>query len=125
MRDLGNGRLHWAAQGPGGISVSWDAEVTEAIPNKLLAWRSLPGSMIKTEGVARFEQNPTRCCTRVAIRMLYKPPAGMIGHYVAALFGADPKSEMDDDLIRLKSLLERGKTRAHGVDVRKETLPTA
>jgi uncharacterized membrane protein len=28
---------------------------------------------------------------------------------VAALLGADPKQQLDDDLLRLKSLLERGK----------------
>ena len=49
--------------------------------------------------------------------MSYCPPAGILGHTVARLFGADPKSEIDDDMVRLKSLLEVGKTRAHGETV--------
>jgi uncharacterized membrane protein len=119
--DLGQGRSHWVAEGPAGISVSWDAEVTQAIPNKLLAWRSIPGSTIETEGVVRFDESPNGS-TRVGIRMLYKPPVGVLGHYVASLFGADPKAEIDEDMVRLKSLLERGKTRAHGITVSRESL---
>ena len=55
--------------------------------------------------------------TRVGIRMFYKPPGGVIGLYLAALFGADAKYDMDDDLVRLKSLIELGRTRAHGIPV--------
>jgi uncharacterized membrane protein len=121
VRDLGNGRLHWVAEGPGGISLSWDAEVTQSTPNKLLAWRSLPGSRIDSEGVVRFDPN-SNGGTRLSVRILYRPPAGVLGHYVAALFGVDPKSEIDDDLVRLKSLIELGKTRAHGVRVSREAL---
>lgn len=40
--------------------------------------------------------------------MSYNPPAGAIGHVVASLFGADPKSEMDADLARMKTLIETG-----------------
>jgi len=57
--------------------------------------------------------------------MWYRPPAGVLGHYVASLFGADPKSEMDDDMVRLKSLIEIGKTRAHGVRIQRESLQEA
>jgi len=127
IHDLGNGKSHWVAKGPGGISVSWDAELTDRIPNKLLAWRSVPGSAVETEGVVRFDQDPGGG-TRVSIQMFYKPPAGLIGHYVASLFGSDPKHEMDDDMVRLKSLIELGKTRANGTrvtleDVRLQTSP--
>jgi len=114
-----NGRSHWVAAGPAGISISWDAEITEQRPNQLLAWSSVPSSTIRTEGRVRFDTEPDGR-TRVSIRMSYCPPAGVLGHAVACLFGADPKSEMDDDLVRLKSLLEVGKTRAHGVPVTRE-----
>jgi len=118
---LGEGTFRWTAEGPAGLSISWDAETIECVPNKLLAWRSVPGSTIETEGTVRFEEN-SHGGTRVRIRMCYKPPAGIIGHYVAALFGRDPKSEIDDDMVRLKSLMETGKTRAHGVRVERESV---
>ena len=43
------------------------------------------------------------------MRLSYNPPAGAVGHAIAKAFGADPKSEMDQDLLRMKSLLETGK----------------
>jgi len=46
--------------------------------------------------------------TVVDVRLSYYPPAGAVGHAIASLFGADPKSEMDDDLMRMKSFIETG-----------------
>lgn len=119
VRHLRNGRSHWIAAGPGGISIPWDAEVTEQKANERLAWKSLPGSAVRTAGVVHFDRI-TDNRTRVQIRMSYCPPGGLLGHSVAWLFGADPKSEMDDDLVRLKSLLETGKTHAHSAPVTRE-----
>jgi uncharacterized membrane protein len=123
VRDLGNGKSHWVAEGPGRIAISWDAEITEFQKNQRLAWRSVAGSDVKTEGVVKFSQGRDGGTT-VSIHMCYCPPAGVLGHGVAWLFGADPKTEMDDDLVRLKSLMEIGKTRAHGATVRREEFAT-
>ena len=113
VRDLGEGRSYWVAESPTGISVSWEAEVTECVPNQLLAWRSIPGSTIDNAGTIHFEPAPGGA-TRIQMRISYNPPAGALGHAVATLLGANPKREIDDDMARLKSLLEVGKTRAHG-----------
>jgi uncharacterized membrane protein len=40
--------------------------------------------------------------------MSYNPPARVLGHVVARLFGADPKTELDEDLMRMKTFLETG-----------------
>lgn len=40
--------------------------------------------------------------------MSYSPPAGVLGHGIAVLLGADPKRQMDDDLARMKEFIERG-----------------
>jgi hypothetical protein len=58
--------------------------------------------------------------TQVNVNMSYTPPAGAVGHAVASLFGKDPKTEMDADLARMKSLLEQGRTRAGGQRVTRE-----
>jgi uncharacterized membrane protein len=47
--------------------------------------------------------------TRLDVEMSYSPPAGVLGHVVAKLFGADPKTELDEDLLRMKTFLETGK----------------
>jgi uncharacterized membrane protein len=54
--------------------------------------------------------------------MCYNPPAGAIGHAVAKLFGVGPKEVIDEDLVRMKSLFEHGKTRAHGKMVTRDQL---
>jgi uncharacterized membrane protein len=46
--------------------------------------------------------------------MSYVPPVGVVGHAVAQLFGVDPRQAMHEDLIRLKTLLEEGKTTSEG-----------
>jgi uncharacterized membrane protein len=58
-------------------------------------------------GLTQFSSNPDGS-TRVDIKMSYNPPAGVLGHLIAQLFGVDPKQEMDDDLMRMKSFIETG-----------------
>ncbi len=52
--------------------------------------------------------------------MSYGPPGGAVGHTVASLFGGDPQQLMDEDLVRFKSLVEKGTTSTEGrrVDAR-------
>jgi uncharacterized membrane protein len=106
-------RGHWKVRGPGGITMSFDTEVTRLVPQEIFAWKTLPGSTIEHAGIARFEEVGDGA-TRLSIRMSYKPPAGAVGHALATLFRKDPKTALDEDLVRMKSLLEDGKTRAHG-----------
>jgi uncharacterized membrane protein len=112
VRDLGGGRSHWVARGPAGVSVRWDAVETAREPNRALAWKSEPGSRVPNAGIIRFE--PVGEDTRVSIRFSYNPPGGALGHFAALLFGADPKGLMDEDLVRLKGLIETGQAAAPG-----------
>lgn len=107
VRDHGNGRSHWVVKGPAGMTVNWDADVTIFQPNETIAWRSVPGSMVDNAGVIRFEPNE-KGGTRVNIKLSYNPPGGALGHAMAMLFGADAKSELDADLLRVKTLIETG-----------------
>jgi uncharacterized membrane protein len=106
VRDLGGGRSHWVVAGPAGVPVEWEAEVTETTPNRVLAWRTVPGATVAHAGIVHFA--PTPSGTRVEVRLSYAPPGGAAGHAVAALFGADPKREIDADLARMKTMLETG-----------------
>jgi uncharacterized membrane protein len=111
VRRSGDGRWHWIVDGPAGTTVEWDAEVSEFVPDELVAWKTVPGAAVASSGIAMFEDDSRG--TRLDIRLSYNPPAGAIGHGLAVLFRADPKRQLDDDLLRLKSLLEHGK--AEGV----------
>lgn len=110
VRDLGDGRFHWVVAGPAGTPVCWDAALTEHTPNEVIAWTSDPGSVIANSGAVHFEPVGPNC-TRVSVHLSYQPPAGALGHLAARLFGADPESAMDADLLRFKALIEENWTR--------------
>lgn len=107
VRDLGGGRSAWTVAGPLGAPIRFNAVVTEQVQNEVFAWKSEEGQPVAHAGIVRFA--PAGTGTRVDIRMSYKPPAGAAGHLIASLFGADPKTEMDQDLQRMKSFLETGR----------------
>jgi len=106
---LEGGRYRWTVDGPAGVPVSWESEITADVPNELLAWRTVPGSPVQSSGVVQFEPS-SYGGTRIHVRMCYRPPANAAGHAAAMVFGKDPRRQIDDDLLRFKSLLEAGKT---------------
>jgi uncharacterized membrane protein len=108
VKDLGDGRSHWTVAGPAGMPVEWDADVSAYIPHEILAWRTEPNSLIQHAGIVRFQPNAGGGTT-VDVRLSYNPGIGAVGHALAALFGADPKHQMDDDLLRMKTFIEIGK----------------
>jgi uncharacterized membrane protein len=121
VRDEGNGRSHWTVYGPGGVPVSWSAEVTRLVPSEVLAWQSLPGSVVPNSGTIHFAPTENGG-TRVDIQLAYDPPGGALGLVAAKLFGADAKSQMDADLMRMKTFLETGKP-PHDAAAPTELLP--
>lgn len=123
VRETGPGRSHWVASGPPGIAREWDAEITELAPKELIVWRTAAGSPIEMEGRVRFEPDGDNG-TRLSIQVSYQPVGGGAGYLLARLFGTDPKHAMNDDLVRLKSLLEVGKTRNHGEVITRGNLPS-
>jgi len=118
-------RSHWKVRGPLGRPVEWEAETTSFVPNKLIAWKSVEGSLIKNEGMIRFDPVDDGRATRLDVRLSYNPVVGYLGHGIAALFRVDPKKSLDDDLLRLKSLLEEGSATAHGRKVTRDAIPIA
>jgi len=105
VEDLGFGLSRWKAAGPAGLSVGWLARVTRYIPNELIAWQSESGSTVPITGSIRFQPaDPAQ--TRVIIRLSYRIPGGRLGRFVAWLFGTDLESALDEELERVKQLIE-------------------
>jgi uncharacterized membrane protein len=104
VRDLGGGRSRWLVSGPARVPIEWNAVLTEQVTNERIAWRSEPGSMLENAGIIRFR--PEGSGSRVDLRFCYSPPAGGAGRAVAELLGADPRAKLNEDLGRLKALLE-------------------
>jgi uncharacterized membrane protein len=124
IRNLDNARSQWTVAGPVGTSFQFNAAITEFLPYQLLAWKTEPGSRIEHAGVVRFTPT-TSGGTRLDILMSYNPVAGAIGHLVATLLGSDPKTAMDQDLARFKTLMEQGKANAEPYTLNRGNLSMA
>ena len=108
VEDLGSGRSHWVAKAPAGTTVEWDAKLTEDIPGERLAWQSLAGSDIYNSGSVQFRDAPGDRGTEITVRIEYEIPGGAAAATVAKLFGEEPSQQVQDDLRRLKQLMEAG-----------------
>ncbi len=113
--EVGGNRTRWTVAGPAGTKLEFEAETIELEPDRVIAWRTLPGQSIEHEGRVRFIE--VEGGTRVQVQMTYRPPGGVVGHAIAHILGWDPKARMDEDLARMKSLLEEGRTRAHAESI--------
>lgn len=100
-------RSHWTAKGPAGSKVDWEAEIINEIPNELIGWRSIDNSQIDNAGSVHFNGVPGGG-TEVKVILRYDPPAGKLGATVSRLLGEDPAKNVEEDLNRLKTLLETG-----------------
>ncbi len=101
---LDENRSHWVAKAPAGTRVEWDAAIHNEIENELIAWRSLPKADVNNAGSVHF--TPVGDATEVRVILSYQPPAGKLGALVAKLLGEEPSTQVDDDLRRLKQVME-------------------
>jgi uncharacterized membrane protein len=101
-------KSHWVTSGPAGLAIEWDAEIINEIEDKVLAWRSLPGSDVVTAGSVNFDAARGGRSTQVSVHLQYAPPVGKAGALVASLFGREPSQTVREDLRHFKQLLEAG-----------------
>lgn len=106
VEKIGENLYRWTINGPGGIPVHWEGMITRTIPNTIVEWKSMPGSTVANLGFVRVDPNYD-ASTRVLVRMFYRPPAGILGRFIAEMLDADPKVILDHDLKRLKMLFEK------------------
>lgn len=104
----GSMQSHWVAKGPMGREIEWDSEITGERENEYIAWKSLPGSQVQSEGHVRFEDAPGGRGTIVSVSMQYHPPAGSMGAAFAKLFGEEPGTQVREDLRHFKQMMETG-----------------
>ena len=101
-------RSHWVARAPAGRRVAWDAEIVEERSNELIAWRSLDDADVRNAGAVTFERGAAGRGTTIRVSLSYAPPGGKVAAVVAKLFGEEPGQQIQDDLRRLKQLMEAG-----------------
>jgi uncharacterized membrane protein len=107
-RKEGDGQAVWIIKAPAGRTVNVETEIVEEVENELIAWRSVEGSDIVTEGRVTFEDAPGERGTRVGLTIAYKAPAGELGRAIAKLFLREPEIQARHDLKRFKMLMEAG-----------------
>jgi uncharacterized membrane protein len=78
---------------------SLQPDLTEDIPNTRLAWRA---------GSVSFCRAPGGRGTELRVEIMYSPVIGRAGSVVARVLRAAPEQRIQEDLRRLKQLLETG-----------------
>lgn len=103
VRQSDNTHLHWRAD-VAGREKEWDAEITEQVPDRRIAWRSTSG--VRNGGVVTFHRLDDTT-TKVMLQMQYTPEGAdeNIGDAPGAV-----RMETRHNLERFKELIEaRGK----------------
>jgi uncharacterized membrane protein len=108
-------RSHWVAKGPVGRSLEWDAEIYNEKEDELISWRSLPESEFVNAGTVRFEPAGT-LPTLVRVVMNFNVPGGRLAAEVVPFLKELPRGWIEQDLNRLKRILETGAVSDIGED---------
>ena len=99
VRQLDDEHLHWRAS-VAGKEKEWDAEITEQVPDKRIAWRSIGG--VRNSGVVTFEPL-SESTTRVTLSMQYDPETA--GEKIGDTMGV-VRLQAKANLKRFKELIE-------------------
>ncbi|MEX2615498.1 MAG: SRPBCC family protein [Alphaproteobacteria bacterium] len=98
----------WTIAAPMNRTVTVKTRIVDERENELIAWRSVEGSEIETEGRVTFREAPNGRGTQTEAIIAYKPPAGELGRIISALFRREPGIQGRHELKRFKMLMETG-----------------
>jgi uncharacterized membrane protein len=102
------GHAHWKVKAPPGLSVEWDSQIVQDIPNQTIRWASVDASNVDSTGTVRLRPAPGNRGTIVSLDIQYKPKGGPLGARIGKLFSAIPKAQLQSDLYRFKQIMEIG-----------------
>lgn len=107
VKQLDDAHLHWHVQ-IGGKDEEWDAEITEQIPNKRIAWRNVNGAV--NAGVVTFHRL-TDDTSRLMLQMSYEPNgiAETVGDALGVL-----RRRVARDLEEFKDFIEKREASPEG-----------
>lgn len=98
---------HWKAHGPG-MTIEWDAEVLEDVQGQRISWHSVGKADLPNQGTVEFREAPGDRGTEVRVTIDYYPPGGAAGRVAAKLAKGLTAQQLEEDLKRLKQILETG-----------------
>lgn len=100
---------HWKWQVlKGSVEIEWDSEIVRDVPGALIAWRSKEKSTVAHTGEVSFRELPHERGTEVRVLLQYHPPGGAVTDFIEKILGESPARELQDDLHRLRTLIETG-----------------
>jgi len=91
-----------------GVPYRFEERFFRCEENRALESRSEPGSALCYCKQLGFEEAGDGC-TRLHLHFSYHPPGGALGHAFASALGIDPKTILNDLLMRAKFFLETGR----------------
>jgi uncharacterized membrane protein len=106
VRALGGDRYHWMVDGPAGMPVEWDSELLNYEENREMTWHSVGDSQVDNVAACASRKSATGRASTCSCAI--RRPGVSRATWSRAAFGTDPKSEMDDDLARMKTAIETG-----------------
>ncbi len=112
VKELDDRRSAWVVKGPLGHNVEWTAHIITDRESEMISWESLPGAEVQNAGSVWFEPCGDGQSTEVKVSLQYLPPAGVVGAVVAKFFGESPEQQLEEDLGRVKQLIEGGQAEA-------------
>jgi uncharacterized membrane protein len=98
VQQLDDTHLHWKAN-VAGQTAEWEAEITEQVPDRVIAWRATDGA--QNSGRVEFEDDGG--ATRVRLELEVEPQGAVqqVGDAMGMLEG-----QVREDLQRFKQLIE-------------------
>lgn len=100
---------HWKAKTPVGVSLEWDAEMTEDTPERI-SWHSVGNADVPNDGTVEFRENPGGTTTELKVTINYYPPAEPVGKAAAQVLKGITEKQIEEDLMQFKSIIEESRT---------------
>jgi uncharacterized membrane protein len=107
VRASGDTRARWQLRGARGASWDWETELHSEVPGQRLAWRSVEGSQVQSDGTVEFLPLAEGRGTQVRVSLEYRLASGPVAAF-ARVFSALPGTVLRQELRRFKQLLETG-----------------
>jgi uncharacterized membrane protein len=108
VEELDAKRSRWVVDGPAGRSVTWESEIVEEDPGRVLAWRTTGRSDVRHGGRVELYEATAGRGTVVCVRLSYEAPARRGHAALSRVFRDDPETQIRGDLRRFKQVAEGG-----------------
>jgi uncharacterized membrane protein len=106
VTDFDDGRSRWAIAKASGELLEWDVLVTKYVPGQVIAWQSVPGAPVESNGVVRFApEGPDR--TRLDVTLRYRPTYTSLGDALRAIIGPPRGPAVREAMARASDQLQQ------------------